>query len=183
MKKLLFLAILCLFPFQAQAACDISKKNVKAISQQIINKNYAQNSFRMKKPSLIVSNKKVEGYDAEELGGTITIYAKSLDDLYCDQYFDGLTPYLTEIVNHEYVHAMDEELGLSKKIGEKKMSENTAYIGEHVLKNTLWPESFVSRELKPNETKKYATLQNIFQAKSRLQVAKTKKQTSFTHKK
>ena len=182
MKKLLFTAILLALPMQAQADCNHSAKTVRAIAQNIIDKNYAYNDLGIKKPKLTISNKEVDGYDAEELNGTITLYSSSLSGFYCDQYFNGLALYVTEITNHEYIHAIDEKLNLSEKINEKEMSEKTAYIGEHVFKELLWKNSLTTRDLKLNEIKKYNKLMSIIKSPTNNIITKSSSQTYSTHK-
>lgn len=164
-KKIFPLLFFLLLPTAALANCDFSVAGIGALSQKYLDANYGYNPLGLAKPKLIVSSKNVHDYYAEEIDGVITIYPKEFDDSYCDPYFDGLTPFIMETINHEYIHYLDEKLHLSRKIGEKPMSEKTAYIGEHVLKNLLWNKSFTTRELYPQEIKKYNKLLEILQKK------------------
>ncbi|NTW27726.1 MAG: hypothetical protein HGA36_05350 [Candidatus Moranbacteria bacterium] len=165
MKKLIFTLLFLMFPSATQAACDLSVEHIRTLAQSYLDANYAYGQFNFKKPKLIVSSKRVYDYYAEELHGVITIYPKEFADCYCDQHFDGLTPFLQEIVNHEYVHYLDEKMHLSRKINTDTMSEKTAHIGEHVFKNLLWPSSYTKRDLQPSDIKKYEKLLSILKTK------------------
>lgn len=154
-----------MFPSASQAACDLSVGNMRTLAQSYLDANYAYNDFGFKKPKLIISSKRVHDYYAEELDGVITIYPKEFTECYCDKYLDGLTPFLQEIVNHEYMHYLDEKMHLSKKISEKNMSEKTAYIGEHVFKTLLWPESYTMKDLRQQDVKKYEKLLSILKVR------------------
>ena len=165
MKKLLFALFFLAFPATTHASCDLSSAHIRNLAQTYINTNYSYNNFGLKKPKLIVSNKRVYTYYAEELNGVITIYQKEFKESYCDQYYDGLTPFVQEVINHEYIHYLDEKMHLSKKIGEATLSENTAYVGEHVFQTILWPNSFTRRDLRPRDVKKYAQLLKILHSK------------------
>lgn len=152
-------------PSAVFANCDLSTTNIQKLSQYYLDTNYTYNTHRLKKPKIVVSNTKVHKYYAKEFNGTITIFAKELNDCYCDQYFDGLKPFLQEVVSHEYMHYLDEKLHLSKRINEKRMSENTAEIGEHVFKTLIWHNSYTTHDLTPQSTKKYQRLLGILQTK------------------
>jgi|GEM_PF-4858828 len=153
--KALILSLLLLLPFGASANCDLSVKNVKAISKSYLD---VIGSKKAGKPKLIVSNKKVKGYYAEELKGVITIYPKSFKRQYCDQYFDSLTPFINKVIAHEYTHFLDEKNSLSKKIGEKEMSEKTAEIGEHVFDMIAQASKTPPKKLSKADKKKFNKL-------------------------
>lgn len=163
-KKVILVALLLLFfsTAQASAKCDLSTKNFKNISQKQLDSIYSYNSFGLKKPKLIVSSKKVNGFYAEELNSVITIYPKSFNDAYCDQYFDGLTPFVAQVIGHEYIHHVDERIGLSKKIGLKSMSEDTAYLGEKVLDKKIWRTGYYTQKSTKSANRKYLALAKIF---------------------
>jgi hypothetical protein len=176
-KKALFFAIalLFLFPLGASAQCDLSVKNFRALSERYLDGAYQYNPMGLRKPKLIVSSKKVKDYYAEELNGKITIYPKAFSDSYCDQYIDGLTPAVANIINHEYTHYLDEKLNLSQKIGERKMSEKTANIGAHVFENLVWKNNFAGYS--GESAQKYTKLKNIIQkgAPAKIQPPKEQK--------
>lgn len=161
MKKLILILLFLLLPSASLAQCDLSVANIRNLAQNYLDTNYAYNNLNLAKPKLIISPKKVHDYYAEEHKGVITIYPKEFNDCYCDQYFDGLTPFVQEVVSHEYTHYLDEKLQLSKKIKEEHMSENTAQIGEHVFKNLLWQSSYTTKDLRPKDIPKYEKLLSI----------------------
>ena len=160
------MTVLFLLPFGVQAKCDLSVKHIRLLSQYYLDGIYAYNPMGLKKPRLIVSNRKVHGYYAEELRGVITIYPKSFNDCYCDQYFDGLTPFVAEVVDHEYTHFLDEKLHLSKRIGNKSMSEKTAYIGEHIFDDLIWHNGYAAKELAGSDINKYTKFMHVIKALS-----------------
>jgi len=163
MKKVLFVALLCLFPLGASAHCDLSVGNFTTLSNRYLDGLYAKYPAGIAKPRLIVSDRDVKTYYGEELHGVITIYPKSFNDAYCDQYFDGLTPFVAEVVDHEYTHAIDEKISLSKKIGEPWMSEDTAHIGEHVFDDLLWHTGFAT-PISKSDQGRYAKFMQIVQS-------------------
>jgi len=163
MKKFLFVALLSLFPLGASAKCDLSVNNFTTISNGYLDGLYAKYPVGIHKPRLIVSDKNVKTYYGEELHNVITIYPKSFNDAYCDQYFDGLTPFVAEVIDHEYTHAIDEKISLSKKIGESWMSENTAHIGEHVFDDLLWHTGYAAKSLGESDQSKYNKFMRIVQ--------------------
>jgi len=154
LKKILFVAALMLFPFGASASCDLSVDNFRFMSQRFLDKLYSNNTLGIKKPYLIISDRNVKTYYAEERKGVITIYPKSFNDAYCDPYFDGLSPKVAEVISHEYTHYIDEELKLTKKIGANDM-EDTAYVGEHIFDNLLWHTGYAEKPLSKSDVKKY----------------------------
>jgi hypothetical protein len=162
-KKVLFTASLMLFPLAASANCDLSVQHFQIMSQQSLNKIYLFSPLGLRKPKLVVSNKNVKTFYAEERNGTITIYPKSFNDAYCDKYFDGLTPAVSQVISHEYTHYLDEKLNLSKKIGEGTMSEKTAHLGESVYDKFIWHSGYADVSAKSN-SKKYLTLANVIKA-------------------
>jgi hypothetical protein len=162
MKKFaFFLSVFFLFPLGTHAACDISKQNVQALAQKDLDAVYSYNDFGLKKPLLIVSDSDVTEYYGEELHGVITIFPKSLQILRCDDNVDQLTPMVAEIVSHEYTHNLDEKLGLSKKIGISKMSEDTANMGEHVFNNLIWHTGYATGNVSVMGLDKYGKLLGI----------------------
>ena len=159
-KKALFAAIFFSIALtnSASANCDLSVANFQKLAQNDLDTLYTYNSFNLKKPILVVSNQKGLNYYAEQLGSVITIYPKSFNDAYCDQYFDGLTPAVAEAVSHEYVHYLDGKLDLSKKIGEQHFSENTAELGEHVFDTLIWHTGFYTEKSSQSAQRKFDIL-------------------------
>ena len=161
-KKVLFVATFVLFPLGASANCDLSVEHFRVLSQRILDRVYLQNTLGLKKPHLIVSNKNVKTYYAEELNGVITIYPKAFSDSYCDPYFDGLSPKVGEVISHEYTHFIDEELKLTKKIGANDM-EDTAYVGEHIVDDLLWHTGYTEKPLSKSDVKKYQKFMRVLE--------------------
>lgn len=163
LKKFLFACIFFLLPLGARASCDLSVKHMAALSQNDLDAVYARYPMRFGKPTLIVNDKNVRTYYADEYKGIITIYPKSFSDSYCDQYFDGLSTSVAEVVSHEYTHFLDEKMQLSKKIGEKDMSEKTADLGEHVFNELVWHNQYFVNNFSQSDLKKYNTFVRILQ--------------------
>jgi len=163
-KKTLLITVLCLLPFSAQAKCDLSVKNIRTLSQRYLNAVYKQAPMGLKKPKLIVSNKKVNDFYAEELNGVITVYPKAFTDQHCGKNVDELTPFVGEVISHEYTHYLDEKLHISKKLGKSSMSEYTANLGENVFDALIWNTGYTTKELTETDVNKYLKFMKIIKA-------------------
>ena len=162
-KKILTAACLFLTMIvpQASASCDLSDAHVGQLAQRDLDTIYAYNPLGLKEPTLAVSGEKGRSYYGEQLGSLITIFPKSFDDAYCDQYFDGLTPNVAQVISHEYTHYLDGKLSLSRKIGEAAFSEDTAHLGEHVFDDLVWHAGYFTQMSSLSAQKKYGKLLQI----------------------